>query len=149
MPDQLEPELSKPAPKLKFGFGVGCAQFVPKNRSDDFSSFEEYIYELKKSLSGISALKDVSIQADDRFKNFESELPRPFPRLDEGAFPSFSQQHGVELRVYLQLSIPARTQRSLMRLDNETNWGGFSNISVFIISEYACLIMIVRVGYDE
>jgi hypothetical protein len=149
MQDPLEPELPKPTPTLKFGFGVGCAQFVPKNRNDEFSSFEEYISELKKSLGGISALRDVSIQAEDRFKNFETGVPSPFPRLDDGEFPSFSQQHGIQLRIYLQLSIPARTQKSLMRLDDGAKWEGFSNISVFIISEYACPIMIVRVSHDD
>jgi hypothetical protein len=69
MNDQLEPDLSEPTPNFEFGFGVGCAQFVPKNVDQEFSSFQEYISELKKSLSGISALRDVRIRGEDKFKN--------------------------------------------------------------------------------
>jgi hypothetical protein len=35
-----------------------------------------------------------------------------------------------------------------MRLEDEANWDGFTNILVFIISDYICPIMIVRVAGD-
>jgi hypothetical protein len=144
MSDQVEHELLKPTPLLQFGFGVGCAQFVPKNINEEFKSFDDYIAKLKLSLNEIAAIKDVKIQANNNLRNFSQGLPRPFPRLNDGEFSFLCGGTGVELGILLQLSIPTRTQRSILRREDDANWSGFSEIFVFINSEYSCPIMIVR-----
>lgn len=129
---------------LKFvaQFGVGCVQFRPKETSQIFSSFDNFIDSLKDSLGQIAAIKDVTIESDSSMGNFDDEIESPFPLLADGDFPLFSGQFGVTLEIKLRLSIPDRTQRSILEIKNK-NWRPFGDILIFISHEYTLPIIIV------
>jgi hypothetical protein len=146
--DEKEIEL-KPTLNLTSRFGVGCAQFVPKDVNRSFTNFDQYVEELERSLESIAAIHELNLPSSSDLGNFQDELPIPFPELSDGEFPFIAQQAGITLDISMRISIPTRTQKQLLDIDDDVNWDPFNQIRVYISHRYSCPIVLVEIGRES
>jgi hypothetical protein len=134
--------------KLNGCFGVGCAQFCPKNVYTQFDSFDDYIDQLKVSLGNIAAIQNLEIEASNNLKNFHNGLPTPYPKLSEGEFPFLNAGRGISLEISMRIVIPARTQRSILEIE-DPEWQPFGEIHATISYQYYLPILIVSLENES
>jgi hypothetical protein len=95
---------------IEKNFGIGSYHFgVRKNPPFEFKG-SDYLSELKRSLSQISNLDNLTIESDKEFENVVQKITDPLPNSEDegGFFPD-----AFQLEISFELYIPFRIQAEL------------------------------------
>ena len=124
-------------------FGLGCAQFRPKDINTQFGSFQAYKDKLGGALAQIAAIQDFQIEASDSLDNFENNFPHPFALLSESDYPDLASSSGLFFEIILKLRIPERAQRDILEVNSDRSWKACGEIMVYFVYAYDTPLMIV------